>query len=240
MGRTGRNVGFTATLMSKGPPVPGQSITFSYNGHEMGTATTNGAGVATLASASLAGVNPGVYPGAITASFAGGVNYQPNSARGALTVKPGQAIVNLGGLSQTYNGSPKSVTATSSPSGLAYTVSYKNASGTPVSNPKAAGTYTVTATVNASNYTGSATGTLVISKAQLHLTGFTAGDKVYDSTTDATLDTTNAALTGVVPGDDVSIGNGGTVTFNNKDVGTNKTVTLNGLVLTGPTRAITS
>ena len=232
-GAYGANVGFTATLMSKGAPVPGQPIIFSYNGDAMGTATTNGEGVATLASASLAGVSPGVYPSAVTASFAGGVTYQPNSAGGALTVKQGQAIVSLGGLSQTYNGSPKSVTVTSSPSGLAYTVSYKNASGIPVSNPIAAGLYTVTATVTAPNYAGSTTGTLVIAKAQLHLTGITAENKVYDGTTDATVDTTNAAFVGVVPGDDVSIGNGGTVTFNNKDVGNNKTVTLNGLVLTG-------
>ena len=51
------------------------------------------------------------------------------------------------------------------------------------------------------------------------LTGITASNKVYDGTTDATVDTTNAAFVGVVPGDDVSVGDSGTVTFDNKDVG---------------------
>ena len=182
-------------------------------------------------------MNAGVYASAVTASFAGGVNYQSNSAAGTLTVSQTQAIVNLGGLTQTYNGSPKSVTVTTSPSGLPYTVSYKDAGGNPVSNPKAAGTYTVSATVIDPNYTGSATGSLAISKAQITVTGITASDKVYDGTTDATLDTTGAMLSGVVTGDDVALdASGATGTFDDKNVGMGKTVTVSGLSLDGRRR----
>ena len=49
------------------------------------------------------------------------------------------------------------------------------------------------------------TATANITAATLTVTGITASDKVYDGTTDATLDTTNATLTGFVAGDDVAL-----------------------------------
>jgi uncharacterized protein YjbI with pentapeptide repeats len=59
---------------------------------------------------------------------------------------------------------------------------------------------------------------------------FTADSKVYDGTTDATVLTSD--LTGVLGLDDVTI-IGGTATFDTKDVGFNKVVTLTGATLTG-------
>ena len=57
---------------------------------------------------------------------------------------------------------------------------------------------------------------------------------MYDGTTDATLDTTNASSAGVVAGDDVTLdASGATGTFDTKDVGTDKTVFITGLTLTG-------
>ncbi|NLC13882.1 MAG: hypothetical protein GX768_07555, partial [Chloroflexi bacterium] len=59
----------------------------------------------------------------------------------------------------TYDGTQKSVTVTTVPAGLAVVVTYEG-STTP---PSAAGSYAIVATVNDSNYLGSAEGTLVIS-----------------------------------------------------------------------------
>jgi VCBS repeat-containing protein len=63
------------------------------------------------------------------------------------------------------------------------------------------------------------------------LTGtFTASDKTYDGNTTATVTARN--LTGVVGADVVTL-SGGTATFDTKNVGTGKTVTLTGATLTG-------
>jgi hypothetical protein len=61
----------------------------------------------------------------------------------------------------------------------------------------------------------------------------TANDKPFDGTTAATIAT--RSLTGVRPGDDVSL-TGGTATFDTAAVGTGKTVTASGLSLTGGDR----
>ena len=60
--------------------------------------------------------------------------------------------------------------------------------------------------------------------------GITANNKIYDATTAATIAT--RSLTGVIAGDTVNY-TGGSATFNNKNVGTGKTVTGTGLGLTG-------
>jgi trimeric autotransporter adhesin len=226
----------TATLTSNSAPLSGQVVRFLLNGQNVGSATTDNQGVATLANVSLTGINAGVYANAVTASFAGGVTYQQNVAGGTLTVSQAQAIVNLGGLTQTYDGSPKSVTVTTSPSGLANTVAYTDAIGNPVASPSAAGSYHVTATITDPNHAGSATGILVIAPAQISVSvgGITASNKVYDGTTDATLNTGSAALVGVAPGDGVTlVTSNAKGTFASKDAGTGKVVTVSGLSLSG-------
>ncbi|OYU43955.1 MAG: hypothetical protein CFE44_15555, partial [Burkholderiales bacterium PBB4] len=71
------------------------------------------------------------------------------------------ATITLAGLAQTYNGSPRPVTATTLPAGLPVVFTY-NGSATP---PTTAGTYSVSASIDDPSIIGSATGTLVISKA---------------------------------------------------------------------------
>ncbi|MGA2619859.1 MAG: MBG domain-containing protein [Thermoguttaceae bacterium] len=72
------------------------------------------------------------------------------------------ATVWLGNLNQTYNGSPRSATATSSAGGISrFDFTYN---GSPIA-PRAAGSYNVACKLANTNYQGSATGTLVISKA---------------------------------------------------------------------------
>jgi hypothetical protein len=69
--------------------------------------------------------------------------------------------VTLGSLNQTYDGTPRAATATTSPAGLSVTFTYD---GTPVA-PTVIGSYAVVATVSDVNYQGSASGTLVIAGA---------------------------------------------------------------------------
>jgi len=88
-----------------------------------------------------------------------------------------QASVTLSNLSQTYNGSAKTATVPTDPAGLATLVSYNGS----YAAPSNAGSYAVVATVTASGYAGSATGTLTIAKAAA---GVTLGNlsQTYDGT----------------------------------------------------------
>ena len=68
----------------------------------------------------------------------------------------------------------------------------------------------------------------------LTVTDLTAGNKVYDGTTAATLDAGSVVLPGVVLGDVVILfTNRATASFADKNVGTAKPVTVSGLLLTG-------
>jgi len=100
---------------------------------------------------------------------------------------------------------------------------------------------TVTATglhlagLDAGNYTADTTATtradITPARLDLSLTaGITVANKVYEGTTAATI--TGRTLAGVIGGDDVSL-IGGTATFDNKNVGTAKTVTAIDLALSG-------
>ncbi len=68
----------------------------------------------------------------------------------------------------------------------------------------------------------------------LTVTGISASDKVYDGTTEASLQTNNATLVGVESGDQVSlILTNAAGAFDSKAVGTAKTVTVSGLEVVG-------
>ncbi|MGA0845691.1 MAG: S8 family serine peptidase [Luteolibacter sp.] len=76
----------------------------------------------------------------------------------SITVNPAPAVIELSGLSQTYDGLPKQVTVSTVPSGLAYQVLYNGST----TAPSAIGSYEVSAEVVDINYQGSASGTLII------------------------------------------------------------------------------
>jgi autotransporter-associated beta strand protein len=84
--------------------------------------------------------------------------YYAGLTMGTLVIAKATATVTLGSLNQHYDGNPKPATATTTPSGLAVNFTY-DGNGTA---PSAMGSYAVVATVNDPNYTGSASGTLVI------------------------------------------------------------------------------
>ncbi|HEY1213156.1 MAG TPA: MBG domain-containing protein, partial [Bryobacteraceae bacterium] len=85
------------------------------------------------------------------------------------------ATITLANLTQTYDGTPKSATATTNPAGLTVTFTYNGSSTAPTN----AGTYTVIGTVQEPNYQGNATGTLKISPATPTVT-VTGGTFTYD------------------------------------------------------------
>jgi hypothetical protein len=126
-------------------------------------------------------------------------NYQ-GSATGTLVIGKATAAataIRLGGLLQTYTGSPLSATASTTPSGLAVTFTY-NGSATP---PTAAGSYTVVATINDSNYQGTVTGAMAIGKATAGIVVTSNSNPVLvqnSITLTATVSSTASTATGTV------------------------------------------
>ncbi len=102
--------------------------------------------------------------------------YISNSNQGLVVATPAAfttaASITLENLLQTYTGSPAfPVTVTTNPAGLSVAVTYSSStypsSATP---PTSAGSYTVTAVITATGYTGIATATLGIEKASASIT----------------------------------------------------------------------
>lgn len=84
-------------------------------------------------------------------------NYTGATA-GTLVIAQGTATLALGDLVQPYDGQPHSVTTTTTPAGLAVSVTYNGSTVAPT-NP---GTYAVIATLNDANFTGTISDTLTI------------------------------------------------------------------------------
>jgi hypothetical protein len=129
----------------------------------------------------------------IAANQAGNDYYEPAlEVTTNFTVNEGNSIVTLENLSNTYDGSPKSATASTTPiiSGTV-TFTYEGISTTiyPQSStpPSLAGSYKVVGTINDIKYSGSATGTLDINKATPTITtlptatSISIGQKISDS-----------------------------------------------------------
>jgi len=94
----------------------------------------------------------------------------------------------------------------------------------------AAGNYTLSGANGSVNIT--------VSALALTVTNLLALDKVYDGTTNATLDATNAGLTGMLDGDSVTlVTSNAVVYFADKNIGANKPVTVTGLALGGAAAA---
>lgn len=86
----------------------------------------------------------------------------------AAVVAKATATVTLGELEQTYNGYPKQATATTVPNGLSVIFTYDGSENEPID----AGSYVVAATIDDNRYTGGATGTLEIAKADPEVTAW--------------------------------------------------------------------
>jgi hypothetical protein len=125
----------------------------------------------------------------IKASSLNGISGSTSLTVGSKTT----AAVTLSNLAQIYNGTPRPVTVTTIPPGLAVIVTYNGSSTAPTN----AGSYSVVATVNDPNYQGSASGAFVISPATATL-ALSNLAQTYDGTAKSATVTTNpTGLTGV-------------------------------------------
>jgi len=110
----------------------------------------------------------GTVPGAggnqtLSVSFTpdDGTNYNAATAAVAINVLKAAATIVVADLSHNYDGTAKPATATTDPEGLAVILTYASEA----TAPSSAGTYTVAAVINDSNYQGSTSDTLIIAKA---------------------------------------------------------------------------
>ena len=102
-------------------------------------------------------VNAGTYT---VAAAINDPNYE-GTASGDLVISKATASVVLGALAQTYDGTARVASATTTPEGLNVDVTYASSAQAPTD----AGNYAVSATISDANYEGSASDTLVIGKA---------------------------------------------------------------------------
>jgi len=138
--------------------------------------------------ADIASLSPGQYP--IFANGAYGPNYIVTHASGTLVVEKALATIEVGDNITTYDGTPKAVSVTTVPAGLATSVTYNGNAQAPTE----AGSYEVAVTVSNPNYQGTITGTLVINQATATIT-FSDTSQEYDGTAKfATITTVPAGL----------------------------------------------
>jgi streptogramin lyase len=158
----------TISFTSPASPVtyaPGMTIALSATGGASGSAvvfTVDGSstGTGTIAGGTLTVTGAGTL--VIDANQAGNGNYTAAAqAQATVVVGKATATVVLGNLNQTYSGSPEAATVTTTPASLPVSLTYN---GSPTA-PTTSGSYTVVAAVNTTDYTGKATGTLVIGQA---------------------------------------------------------------------------
>jgi Tfp pilus assembly protein PilE len=128
-----------------------------------------------------------------------------------VTVNKATATVVLSGTNQNYDGTARSVTASTTPAGLAVSLTYNGSNAAPTN----AGSYTVAATVNDSNYTGTAAGTLLVSKISLLAVAQDMSRRYGVTNAPFT-----AAISGFANGETVS-NLSGTLTFTVEDISNN-------------------
>jgi len=139
-------------------------------------------------------VNAGTYAVVATVND---VNYTgTKSATLVIQKATAQVTLTASTLTQTYTATARTVTASTTPAGLAYTVTYNGSSTPPVN----AGSYAVVATVNDVNYTGTKSGTLVVQKAPATVT---VGTYVIDK--GQALPTFTATYSGFLNGQTASV-----------------------------------
>ncbi|MCP5525388.1 MAG: hypothetical protein H7A47_01105 [Verrucomicrobiales bacterium] len=102
----------------------------------------------------------------LRATQAGDANHNPTQAEAGFSVTKAPATIILTGLTGTYDGTPKAVTALTEPAGLAVAINYDGSPDAPVN----AGSYTVRVDVIDDHYAGSMSDTLLIAKVTQSIT----------------------------------------------------------------------
>jgi hypothetical protein len=239
----------TLTQTSGGSPVSGKTISLTLNGGSVGTAQTNSSGVATVATASLGGINAGSYATGVAASFGGDSSFAASIGNNSLTVnQKALTVTNITATNKVYDRTTSATLNTASAAlvgvlvGDVGSVTLNTATAIGMFADKNVGTgKTVTVSgltisgSKASNYSLAQPATTAdITVKGLTVSGVTASNKVYDRTTTATLNTASAELVGVISGDTVALNTASaTGAFADKNVGVGKTVTVSDLTIGG-------
>ena len=161
-------------------------------------------------------------------------NYELSFVDGSLDIAKAKATVTANSLNTVYNGKDQTATGFTA-SGLVNGETESVLSGvSAMVNGKDAGKYTNSATGIDKNYELSfVDGALDIAKAKINqVTGITANNRIYDATTNATLNTGSAQFTGMVAGDELKVASA-TGQFSDKNVGIAKQVSIQGVSLSG-------
>ncbi len=115
-------------------------------------------GAPTFATTADSASAPGSYPITATVGNLFSNNYSFSYANGTLTIGKATATIALGNMNQVYDAGAKSATVTTTPNGLVIGVTYDGSTTAPTN----IGSYAVVATINDVEYSGSASGTLII------------------------------------------------------------------------------
>jgi hypothetical protein len=159
-------VTFTATLT---PPLSGVTITFKDGTTSLGSAVTNSLGVAVFSpelpmpygSRSITAVFAPVGPSNVSTATSPVLTQTVNQNANAIV---------LTNLTQSYDGTPKSPTAITVPSGRTVNFTYTGTSLPASTAPTNAGTYGVTGTISDPVWGGTASGTFTINKGNATIT----------------------------------------------------------------------
>lgn len=141
------------------------NLTQTYTGAQLSPIiTTTPAGLTVISTTfngvGTAPINVGAYT---VVSGLSNANYTATPITSTFNITQATATINVSNLSQTYDGTPKPITASTSPIGLNTLTILYNGSATVTTN---AGSYTVSVTLSNANYTATPfSGTLVIGKA---------------------------------------------------------------------------
>ncbi len=202
-GTYGGTVNLSATLTAGAAGVSGKSISFTLNGNSVGSATTDGSGVASLSNVSLAGINAGTYPTGVGASFAGDVDYIAAGGTAALTVNQATTTTAL-----TSDVNPSTLGQT-----VTFTATVTSAGGTPTGavNFKEGASTLGSGTLNGSGVATFSTSTLA--GGSHDITAEYVGDTNFGGSTSDTLTQQVDAPAFSIDNVTLAEGNSGTTTF---------------------------
>ncbi|HEY5910478.1 MAG TPA: YDG domain-containing protein, partial [Verrucomicrobiae bacterium] len=221
-------------------PITGRSLAGALAGDDVTLGTS---GVANFEDKNIGTAKPVTITGlALSGAAAAGYVLSTTTLTASADITSRALTISATGINKAYDGTTAATVTLShdGPSTDALTLSYTSAefADKEVGTAKAVTVTGISVTgADLGNYTGAnttAATTADITPALLTVTGIEALDKAYDGTTTAELIVTNAVLVGVLSGEDVGLDtNNAAGSFADKIVGTEKTVTVSGLVLVG-------
>jgi autotransporter-associated beta strand protein len=224
-------------------PANGEMITVTINGNAQNTTISDATGGFSI------GYNPSTIPASfsaytITYSYAGSalLNSASDISK-TLTINRAALGIFASDRAKTYGQTVTFAGTEFAATGLKNSETVGSvtlsSSGAAASAPVSGSPYTIApsapagGTFSPGNYTISYfNGALTVGQAGLTVTGLTGNNKIYNGDATATLSGT-AILSGVLNGDDVGLGGIPYVSFADKSVGLNKTITVSGYTLTG-------